>query len=568
MATTTANVPLATKVEIRLSCKHLKNKDVGSKSDPLAVVFQQDSRKQWIEVGRTERIKNNLNPVFTQGITFDYCFEEVQKLRFSVYDIDNSTAGLNDDDFLGETELTLGQVVSAKKTERNLQTKSGKPMGKGTILIDAEEVADINDALILSFRAHNLDKKDVMGKSDPFLEFYKAGHNPDEWHKVHVTEVIKNTLKPTWKPFKIDLKKLCNGDYDKKIKIACYDYDFDGRHDMIGSCATTVREMVHTNKKEVEWECINPKKKAKKKNYQNSGLIFLRSCEVKRVYTFLDYILGGCQINFTVGIDFTGSNGDPNEESSLHFINLESPNQYTQAIVSVGEVIQDYDSDKLFPALGFGAKIPPNGTVSHEFPINFQPNNPFCAGIHGIVAAYQSCIRQVSLWGPTNVAPIINHVAKFAHAALNENKTASQYFILLLLTDGVITDIYETRDAVVKASHLPMSIIIVGIGEADFTDMRMLDGDDGTLKSPSGEPTARDIVQFVPFRDFKQQEDQGSTLGAFFQVEKIFSSFSSKLTPVHPRAYNNTLSYLVHIRLIFILDMLIFFNVCITFFFQ
>lgn len=44
-----------------------------------------------------------------------------------------------------------------------------------------------------------------------------------------------------------------------------------------------------------------------------------------------------------VGIDFTGSNGDPNEESSLHFINLESPNQYTQAIVSVGEVIQDYD---------------------------------------------------------------------------------------------------------------------------------------------------------------------------------------------------------------------------------
>ena len=80
------------------------------------------------------------------------------------------------------------------------------------------------------------------------------------------------------------------------------------------------------------------------------------------------------------------------------------------------------------------------------------------------------------------------------------------------MTDGVITDIYETRDAVVKASHLPMSIIIVGIGEADFTDMRMLDGDDGTLKSPSGEPTARDIVQFVPFRDFKQVGPEASFL--------------------------------------------------------
>ena len=34
--------------------------------------------------------------------------------------------------------------------------------------------------------------------------------------------------------------------------------------------------------------------------------------------------------------------------------------------------------------------------------------------------------------------------------------------------------------------------------------MNMLDGDDGVLKSPSGQPAARDIVQFVPYRDFKQ----------------------------------------------------------------
>lgn len=60
----------------------------------------------------------------------------------------------------------------------------------------------------------------------------------------------------------------------------------------------------------------------------------------------------------------------------------------------------------------------------------------------------------------------------------------------------------QTRAAVVAASHLPMSIIIVGVGEADFTDMEILDGDDGRLKSPSGEPAARDIVQFVPYRNF------------------------------------------------------------------
>ena len=81
------------------------------------------------------------------------------------------------------------------------------------------------------------------------------------------------------------------------------------------------------------------------------------------------------------------------------------------------------------------------------------------------------------------------------------------YYILLLLTDGVITDFDDTRQAIVHASGLPMSIIIIGVGDADFTEMQMLDGDDGVLKAPNGTPVQRDIVQFVPFRDFRRVSD-------------------------------------------------------------
>ena len=61
------------------------------------------------------------------------------------------------------------------------------------------------------------------------------------------------------------------------------------------------------------------------------------------------------------------------------------PNAYEQAILGVGGIIQDYDSDKLFPVLGFGARLPPHGLVSHEFFVNMDPTNPYCREITGIV---------------------------------------------------------------------------------------------------------------------------------------------------------------------------------------
>ena len=48
----------------------------------------------------------------------------------------------------------------------------------------------------------------------------------------------------------------------------------------------------------------------------------------------------------------------------------------------------------------------------------------------------------------------------------------------------MINDMPETIEEIFKCTGLPMSIIIVGIGkEADFTDMRILDGDEGLQNS-------------------------------------------------------------------------------------
>uniref|UniRef100_A0A4W5PL55 Copine-2 n=1 Tax=Hucho hucho TaxID=62062 RepID=A0A4W5PL55_9TELE len=483
-----------TRVELSVSCGNLLDRDVASKSDPFLVLFHEvDSN--WVEIGRTETAVNNLNPVFGVKFKVDYHFEEVQKLKFALFDEDKCSSQLYEHDFLGEYICTLGVIVSNKKLHRSLTLANGKPAGKGTITITALELSD-NRVITLTLYGRKLDKKDFFGKSDPYLEFHKQGDD-GKWMLVHRTEVIKNTLDPVWKPFTVPLISLCDGDVDRSIKVLCYDYDNDGSHDFIGEFQTTVTKM-----SEVEFECINPKKQKKKKSYKNSGIIILKSCKVERDYTFLDYILGGCQIMFTVGIDFTASNGNPREPSSLHYINPLGSNEYLSAILAVGQIIQDYDTDKMFPALGFGAQLPPDWKVSHEFAINFDPTNPFCQGVEGIAQAYSTCLPHIRFYGPTNFSPIITHVARFATQALQQ-ETAAQYFTLLIITDGVISDMDETRHAIVQAAKLPMSIIIIGVGNADFAAMEFLDGDSSVLRSYTGEEAVRDIVQFVPFRDFR-----------------------------------------------------------------
>ena len=172
-------------------------------------------------------------------------------------------------------------------------------------------------------------------------------------------------------------------------------------------------------------------------------------------------------------------------------------NQYTQAIRAVGEIIEQYDADRQFPALGFGASIPPAWQVSHEFFLNLSTDNPYCQGVEGILQSYFTSLQNVKLYGPTNFAPVINHVARFA----SEIRDGRQYFVLLIITDGNITDFEETKAAIINASKLPMSIIIVGVGDENFKAMEALDADKGRLKS-GGMKAERDIVQFVEMRKF------------------------------------------------------------------
>eukprot|EP01118_Nematostelium_gracile_P014353 TRINITY_DN556_c0_g1_i2.p1 TRINITY_DN556_c0_g1~~TRINITY_DN556_c0_g1_i2.p1 ORF type:complete len:528 (+),score=164.45 TRINITY_DN556_c0_g1_i2:60-1643(+) len=481
-----------TKVELSISCENLVKLDHLSQSDPLVVVNLQQKDLTWKRIGTTELLKNDPNPKFATPIPIQYFFEEIQRLKFYVLDIDSFDqieATLKGNDQIGEVECTLGEIVGGRGSSKTFVIKNALHTSRvnGSLTVKAAEIAD--NATVVSFKlsASNLDKKDFLGKSDPYLIIHRGDVN-GSFTPIHKTEMIKQNLNPVWKEFTIPSGRLCS-DPNQPIKIECFDWDKDGGDDLIGEFTTTLNEL----KAKKSFELIEPKIRAKKgKKYINSGNVVVNEIREYKVPTFLDFVTSGTEISLIVGVDYTASNGDPRQPSSLHYFDPHGPNAYMQAIRIVGDVVAPYDYDGMIPAYGFGAKI--NGAVNHCFHLNAQPD-PSVRGVDGLLYAYQNSFQWAQLYGPTNFAPIIRQVASVSDAGVPPGR---KYTILLMITDGEITDLDDTIEAIRQASARALSIIIVGVGNADFQSMSRLDDDEGKLFS-------RDIVQFVALRDYQNR---------------------------------------------------------------
>lgn len=62
-------------------------------------------------------------------------------------------------------------------------------------------------------------------------------------------------------------------------------------------------------------------------------------------------------------------------------------------------------------------------------------------------------------------------------------------------------DMPKTKDLICQAANMATSVIIVGVGNADFGMMEELDGDEQRLRNSRGQECKRDIVQFVRFSE-------------------------------------------------------------------
>jgi len=184
-------------------------------------------------------------------------------------------------------------------------------------------------------------------------------------------------------------------------------------------------------------------------------------------YTSLEQVTSELQraglqsTNLILGIDYTSSNEENGQYTfggkSLHEIGT-AKNPYQRVIEILGSTLAPFDKQNFIPTFGFGDEATTNESVF-----------PFFADRTGVtfrevLAKYEEITSRIQLSGPTNFGPLIRE----AILIVRESRL---FHILVIIADGQVVNEIDTANAIVEASHYPLSILTVGVGDGPWSMM-------------------------------------------------------------------------------------------------
>ena len=112
--------------------------------------------------------------------------------------------------------------------------------------------------------------------------------------------------------------------------------------------------------------------------------------------------------------------------------------------------------------------------------------------MEGLLENYITTLNTVTMAEPTVYREVLEYAANDSVRAGSD----TEYTVVLLITDGGVTNLEQTKQVLVQLSRLAISVVLVGVGRGDMTHLKQLDSDKARL-SAGDKQAVRDIVQFV-----------------------------------------------------------------------
>lgn len=182
-------------------------------------------------------------------------------------------------------------------------------------------------------------------------------------------------------------------------------------------------------------------------------------------YYIFDFFKNGLKISNFISFDFSnGNNKQPISKTN---------NIIFYILKNISNLISNYTSNHLFYSYGFGGKIKKEDNFKNIFNIN--ENSSPIKNYDEVMVSYNNIINKIIQDNQIYFSFLIRKVSQEIYK-IYEIKF---YNILFILTREIIdkSDIKDTVDAIIESSYLPLSIIIIGIGENNFNKMNKLFND-------------------------------------------------------------------------------------------
>lgn len=522
------------KLDLIIECRRLPRKDSFSQADAFCCLWEVSAgykesgkkisrlpNRQEREIGRTEVVRENKSPKFTTTFRLEHKFHEEQTYVIRVYDEDLRYAtDLKEHDFVGGCVFTLGELMGAGgcTIARPLQN------GKAFIILTGQEIVETREVLEFRFSGQDLGllerknskaqlakdvleqmeklnvAKTVLDKFDPYFRLEKLNKEDQSWKVVWKSEVVKDSQNPTWTAARIPLQLLCDDDPTSPLKITIWVWNRFAPDELVGFVETTVNELVQKAKRGIPvFDVMFEKKKILGgTKLKKTGKLKVLKGVVRDIPSMLQYLSGGASLNLIIGVDCSLSNGDWHDENSLHYHSSTWLNDYQAAIYKIGNIFDAYENKAEYTMWGYAARL--RGVNQPYFSIgeDLHVADDLIRAYDRLFSVENDCLK-------LGESADMKHIIQAGmYEAIRASKVKQCYTTLVILTSGMFTDVQESIDAVCAAAEdAPLSIVIIGIGNEDFTDIQQLAGGEyGKLRHSNGVPVARHMVHFVAMSDF------------------------------------------------------------------
>lgn len=399
---------------------------------------------------------------------------------------------------IGDVIISLGQILVKGGIEATLMG------GIGDVKIEVNQSSHGRGVLSMIIAFVSMPKDHWLMKNYPQLIISKQAPHGG-WTPVFSSEIIKRSETGQWAPISLPCRLICDSDYSRSIRLAVQDAEPNHKAIPIGHVDIPVKVAGEARNLRLGLIPSDPK-------IARAGSLIIRAAILIERLTFYGHLMQGLRFNFCCAIDFSSNNRPQRDPKSYHYSSHNQLTPYEMVIQSIGGLVEQYSDDQICHGWGFSARI--NRQVCYSIPLCDENGKSELHSIHDLLNAYMAIFDKILFDKPILISPSTT-------AALNlvkGEKDPHRYLVFLIMISDDPTDLNQFTDLLYQNQYEPISLIIVGLGEGDFSKTEEAFKAGMPIYNSKGEEFDRDFVTFLKFNNFGSDDLTQLASTALFSI--------------------------------------------------